>query len=1012
MCVWRESGDGARASGAREGERRLLGRSPRKRVVSKNGQHTLTPIDKTRGARASLRLSLHTRAPVYTRSHTTSPLTHTMLLRRAGARRALALAAAARAPQRAPAPARRPLATPGRLLSRQHGWSGGRSQAGVVRALATAPRDVEKGEEEDGVAVVDAGETERERSVCVCAVCVAHNAEARWGQQQRETHPCMRPSPFFPRLHPASTTAVLDVTGMSCAGCSAAVKRMLEARPDVAEASVNLVTAAAAVRFAPGARVDAAAAAAAAALADAGFPSTVRGDAPCSIAAAAAASDAAREAELARTTVDLAVAATLALLCCAHHAGHALHALGVHSMAHGTLMTAMSRPGVAAALGAATLAGPGRRVLLDGGAALARGAPNMNSLVALGSLTSFTAGALGPLLAPGLGFDASFMEEPVMLLAFVLLGRTLEARARLKARADLTALAALVPDAARLVTDPSDGGGAGGEDALALAIDPAAPTQLVPTSRLAVGDCVRVLPGERAPVDGVVAAGVAAVDEAPFTGESTLVPKRVGDPVSAGCVVYGAPLTLRATATGADAALARVARVVADAQSSSAPVSRLADAVSGKFVYGVLAVAAATATFWASVGTSLFPGAAAAALPAAAAAAPGAAAALATKLAVDVLVVACPCALGLATPTAVLVASSAGASRGLLLRGGGAALEALGRVDTIAFDKTGTVTTGAPALVEARPVGAGSGDALLALAAAAEAQAVHPIARAVRAAAAAAGVTIPTATQWATAPGDGVSAVLTDGRIVAVGRREWVAEAVGAAGGGDADDDASSSSSGLTIVHVGATDAGVIGSLAFADELRPDAVATVAALRARGLRVLILSGDAAPAVARAAAALGIAPSDTVARARPEDKAAAVVALRAAGATVAVVGDGVNDAPALAAAHAGIALSSGLDAAAGAASVVLMGDRLTQVVDAVDLGRATLAKIKQNLGWALLYNAVAIPVAAGAALPLAGIALDPALAGGLMAFSSVAVVTNSLLLRRFGGGGAGSDRRWW
>ena len=626
----------------------------------------------------------------------------------------------------------------------------------------------------------------------------------------------------------------------------------------------------------------------------------------------------------------------------------------------------------------------------------------MNSLVALGSLTSFTAGALGPLLAPGLGFDASFMEEPVMLLAFVLLGRTLEARARLRARADLAALAALVPDAARLVTDPSDGGGGGGGGSLATSIDPAAPTQLVPTSRLAAGDCVRVLPGERAPVDGVVAAGVAAVDEAPFTGESTLVPKRVGDSVSAGCVVYGAPLTLRATATGADAALARVARVVAAAQASAAPVSRLADAVSGKFVYGVLAVAAATATFWASVGTSLFPAAAAAALPAAAAAAPGAAAALATKLAVDVLVVACPCALGLATPTAVLVASSAGAARGLLLRGGGAALEALGHVDTIAFDKTGTLTTGAPALVEARPVGAGSGDALLALAAAAEAQAVHPIARAVRGAAAAAGVTIPTATQWATAPGDGVSAVLTDGRIVAVGRRKWVAEAVGAAGGSDADD-ASSSSSGLTIVHVGATDAGVVGSLAFADELRPDAVATVTALRARGLRVVILSGDAAPAVARAAAALGIAPSDTVARARPEDKAAAVVALRAAGATLAVVGDGVNDAPALAAAHAGIALSSGLDAAAGAASVVLMGDRLHQVVDAVDLGRATLAKIKQNLGWALLYNAVAIPVAAGAALPLAGIALDLALAGGLMAFSSVAVVTNSLLLRRFGGG---------
>ena len=892
---------------------------------------------------------------------------------------------------------------------------------------------------------------------------------------------------------------MLDVGGMSCGGCSAAVKRILTASKldgnssAVEGASVNLLTSTAVVRF-RGAlspcEATAAAEAAAALLTKKGFPSAARGDAEGDVNAAAQASDLARQRELARASVDLAVAWGLALVCCAHHAGHWLHAAGIHSMAHGPVAEALSKPLVAGILGAAALAGPGRPVLSDGAAALfKRGSPNMNSLVALGSVASFTAGALGPTLFPSLGFGASFMEEPVMLLAFVLLGRAAEARARLEAGADLRALAGLVPSDARLVLDPglAPGAATGNGEASApssSSLSPLAETALVRTAAVAVGDVVRVLPGERVPVDGVVISdsNSSSADEALLTGESALVQKREGDAIAAGAVVYGSPLDVRATATGGDCAVARMAALVKDAQSREAPSQRLADAVSGKFCYGVMGIAAATALFWGSgLGLGLVPGAAAAAGVAAAAVAPPSAASaslsLAAKLAIDVLVVACPCALGLAAPTAVLVASSAGARRGLLLRGGGATLEALAAVDAVVFDKTGTLTRGKPELVASSvfPLGQGGGrdgglPLMLAAAAAAEAGTLHPIASAVRSAAAEAGVLraedsssaaaassgleVPllgsAVAECLTAAGDGSRATLVDGRVAAVGRRRWVEEQVGALSSGEEEEASTSSSSpsssssssfsgedaatatGATTIFVGLSGPGILGTLTFRDALRPDAAATVAALQSGSLgirRVLLLSGDAPAAVARVAAAVGIAPENAVSRARPEDKVAAVRSLREQGYVVAMVGDGVNDAPALAAANVGMALvaagpsnssnsswtstsfssnssstfAKGTDAAGDAADVVLLGDRLSQVPEALELGRGTLAKIRANLGWALFYNAAALPLAAGAALALpwlpgGGFALDPSVAGGMMAFSSVAVVCNSLLLR--------------
>jgi Cu+-exporting ATPase len=758
-----------------------------------------------------------------------------------------------------------------------------------------------------------------------------------------------------------------------------------------------------------------------------GFPAAVR---PVGRAADAAAADAAarRAADLAAAQRQLTAAWLLAAACVAVHAGHHLHALGLHEAAHSGLAAALSQPALGGAVAAAALLGPGRPVIVEGAQAALRGAPNMATLVALGMSAAAAlgaAGALAPDLVPGGG---AALEEPVLLLAFILLGRALEGRARAAAAADLRALAALLPATARLVLDPAQppkAGAAGAGGAASLPVD-VAPVEMatVPRGALRPGDVVRVLPGERFPVDGTVLFGSCAADEASLSGEPRLVPKAPGDAVAAGAVCWEGPVTVAATSAGDDSTVAGIAAIVEAAQARAPPAQRLADAIAGKFVVGVVAAAAATFAFWATAGGALFPEALEAAAASAAASyeayghgASGYAAGsasqlvLAARLATDVLVVACPCALGLATPTAVLVATSAGARQGLLLRGGDV-LERLAEVDTVLLDKTGTLTRGAPAVAATVAAGAaGWGEAeVLRAAAAVEANTRHPLAAAVLAAAAAAaepgGAAPPPATGARTEPGRGAAATV-DGAAVAVGTADWALSAVGAppaAAAAAALREAAlarlpvSARASASLVFVAAEGAGLVGALAVVDELRPDAAATVAALRSAGYAVRILSGDSQAAAEGAAAAVGLPASAASGGLSPSGKAAAVVALQAAGARCAFVGDGVNDAPALAAAHAGIALSGGMDAAADAAGAVLLGDRLAQAADALALGRAALSKIRQNLIWALSYNAVTIPLAAGVLLPHYEIALSPSTAGALMAFSSVAVVTNSLLLR--------------
>ncbi|KAJ9513916.1 hypothetical protein QJQ45_020999 [Haematococcus lacustris] len=934
-------------------------------------------------------------------------------------------------------------------------------------------------------------------------------------------------------------TAVLEVGGMKCGGCSAAVRRILTAQPEVQSAAVNLLTETAAVKFrcvreAAGEQ-------------DSLDPSVAG-------ASAAGRKAAAREQEAQRSQRMLLMAWGLAAVSASHHAGHVLHLLGQHELAHAPLLVLLGTPLVSGLLGAAALLGPGRELISEGWRSLLAGNPNMNSLVAVGCTTSFLVGAVSAALpALGLGFDASFLEEPVMLLAFVLLGRALEARAKVKAASDLTALASLIPATSRLVLDP---GAAPGAKPAGQA-SPAIEYILVPTGSVRAGDVLRVLPGEKMPVDGVVVGGRAAVDESLLTGESLLVAKEEGSRVVGGTVNYEGPLDIRATATGAQSTLAGIARLVSEAQGREAPVQRLADAVAGRFCYGVMAAAATTFGFWLLAGVHLFPHvldpsdfagkcsawqpaacdsmadwaamtsamqhghgmAAGGGATAAAAAAPDALGALTTsftallnslmalpaeapspssfssglllsiKLAVDVLVVACPCALGLATPTAVLVATSLGARRGLLLRGGGEVLERLAGVKAVVLDKTGTLTQGKPRVSSVQCAASTTEATVLTLAASLERSSRHPLAEGVVFEAQARGLMTshPSHTsplqppqamgphsdqqqdgqqgvgsvqvqlgwreveqlqQQHSEPGCGVRARLADGRWVAAGQQAWVLDQVehgspsqghgqahlhhhssssngsngssnpgstrlntsssdsSAARGGSSSSSSSSRGShwsqatapGSSLVHVGLQGEGVLGVICLQDELRSDAADSVARLQERGLQVHVLSGDTPGSVSAVARQLGLSEGQVQGGLSPEGKLRALAQLREQWGSVAMVGDGANDTPALAAADVGIALKGGLDAAGEAAAVVLMGDRLHQVLDALDLGKATLDKIRANLAWALAYNVVGIPLAAGVLLPSYGVSLNPSMAAAMMAFSSVAVVTNSLLLR--------------
>ena len=619
----------------------------------------------------------------------------------------------------------------------------------------------------------------------------------------------------------------------------------------------------------------------------------------------------------------------------------------------------------------------GWRFLAGAARALRAGSANMNVLIAAGTSSAYLYSVLLVLLRalrPQGAAGKDMFDTPAMLVTFVLLGKWLESRARGATAATLRGLAALAPARATLVELAADGATVSSETDIAAAL-------------LQPGDVLRLTAGERVPADGVLLSGAVALDESLLTGEAVPVVRRAGERVAAGsCAAAGGGL-MRATAVGADTGLARIVALVRDAQASKAPVQAAADRVSAVFVPVVVAASLATFAAWLAACR-------AGAVPAAWYATDGAPL-FSFLFALAVLVIACPCALGLATPTAVMVASGLGASHGLLFKGG-APLQAASRVDTVAFDKTGTLTSGAPAVAAvellAPPARGRTADWVLRCAAALEAESAHPVGRAIVAHAAKTppgAPPLPALERASAVLGRGVCGVFGS-EAVCLGAPSWVLGApsaphlarveqleaaghtvlllcVGAAppAAADAADDAADAGA-MPAVAAAAAAGGVVALLALIDRVKPDAALAVTALQAAGVRCVILSGDNARAAAAVGAAVGI--TDVRAALLPAAKVAAVAELRSRGACVAMVGDGVNDAPALAAADVGIAIGAGADVAIDAAGVVLVHSRVRDVPAALELARATMRRIRLNLFLSLAFNALGIPLAAGAFYP--------------------------------------------
>ncbi|WP_404783482.1 heavy metal translocating P-type ATPase [Altericista sp. CCNU0014] len=769
--------------------------------------------------------------------------------------------------------------------------------------------------------------------------------------------------------------AILHVQGMKCAGCVQAVEKALGQREGVVSASVNLVTEKATIAY----RAETISASGLAiALTDLGFPTQVESPHPSE------AKDSSLQTEAVRRLGQIGLAMVLVAL---SSIGHLHEFTGLHLPILGELWFHWGLATIALAI-------PGRVMAIDGALSLKRGIPNMNTLVSLGAWTAYLASNVA-LVFPQIGWEC-FFDAPVMIVGLVLLGRTLEEQARGRATASFKALLSLQPAIARRVLDPLQ--------------DPIQ-SEAIPVDRVGVGTFLQVLPGDKFPVDGVIQSGQSSANEAMLTGESRPVEKGPGDLVMAGTLNQSAAVVMEATRTGSETALAQIVQCVEAAQARKAPIQRIADRVSGYFVYGVMAIAALTFCFWAAIGTHLWPevlhyaGSATHAMPAETNP-DRLGLLLSLKLAIAVLVVACPCALGLATPTAIVVGTSLGAERGLLIRGGDV-LEAVHHLDTIAFDKTGTLTTGNPVVAtywsSATMQALETPEQLIQLAASLETNAQHPFAEAILAKAAELQLERFSVTDWSAHLGFGLSGEV-DGKRLHLGSLAWLAEQGVEVGEDDLHQADALAAQGLSIVFL-AVNGRYGGGIALQDPLRPDAVEAIATLRQQKLKVLMLTGDRRATAEAIGHQLGLKPEEIYAAVSPTDKAKAIQALQAEGKKVGMVGDGINDAPALVQADVGIALSSGTDVAIETAQIVLMHRQLAQqaprlgdVGRALKLSSATFRTIQQNLFWALGYNLLGIPLAAGVFLPAFGILLNPAMAAALMAFSSVSVVTNALTLR--------------
>ena len=801
----------------------------------------------------------------------------------------------------------------------------------------------------------------------------------------------MNLSPASPQLPQLPNGIQLQVAGMTCASCVMRVENALRVVPGVRRASVNLATERAFVDADPSVDAQALAAAVRGAgyeVATSEFTLQVEGMSCASCVArvekalmkvpgvASASVNLATE----RATVRaLSTVPATALRAAIEQAGYAAHEVresalprkaglppwwpvaacmlltlplvapmvlqlfGIHWMLPGWLQLALATP-VQFWFGA--------RFYRAGWKAVRAGTGNMDLLVALGTSAAYGLSAYLLLRNVGAGMPHLYFEASAAVISLVLLGKWLESRAKQQTADAIRALNALRPATARVRRNGVE--------------------REVAADEVVLGDVVVVRPGERVAVDGEVVEGRSHVDESLITGESLPVAKAAGDRVTGGSINSEGALTVTTLAVGAETTLARIIRMVESAQAAKAPIQRIVDRVSAVFVPVVLVIALLTLAGWVATTGDWEQ---------------------AVITAVTVLVIACPCALGLATPTAIMAGTGIAARHGILIKDA-QALEVAHAVTTVAFDKTGTLTEGRPVLAAVRTAPGRTLDEVLSLAAALQQGSEHPLARAVMERVHGQGLPVPQALETQALPGRGVEAIV-QGDVLALGSSRLLRE-LGADAGALADEAREFELDGRTVswlMRKAVGGAEVLGLLAFGDAVKPSARAAVARLHALGVRTVMLTGDnrgSADAVARE---LGI--REVHAEVLPGDKAAAVQALRAAGAVVAMVGDGINDAPALAAADVGIALSTGTDVAMETAGITLMRGDPRLVADALSVSRQTYATIQRGLFWAFAYNVVGIPLAA------AGL-LNPVVAGAAMAFSSVSVVANALTLRRWRG----------
>ncbi len=772
-----------------------------------------------------------------------------------------------------------------------------------------------------------------------------------------------------------SSLIALDVEGMKCAGCVKAVERQLQQNPGVISACVNLITEVAVVEYEP---EQIQPATLADKLTQTGFPTEIR-QRDYSVTDKAEQAKEKRQQQQQQQLWQLITAAILLIFSSIGHLNH----LGLPNI---PLLT-----NIWFHWGLATLALliPGRNLIVDGARSFYHQMPNMNSLVGLGTVSAYTASCCA-LFFPGLGWQC-FFDEPVMLLGFIFLGRTLEARARYQASAALEKLVALQPETARLIANQVDVS--------------ETPNIKIPVAQVRVGEWLRVLPGEKIPTDGKIVVGETRIDESMLTGESVAVKKQPGDRVFAGTINQEGIFAFQVTDIGNSTTLARIIDLVESAQTRKAPVQQLADTVAGYFAYGVMAIASLTWLFWYFVGTNLWPqvlmtisphmhqGMVMSTSPLL----------LSLQLAIAVLVIACPCALGLATPTAILVGTGIGAQKGILIKGGDI-LEQVQQLDKIVFDKTGTLTEGKLQVSDVEAIDNLDRASLLQMAATVEVQSNHPLATAIVNYARQQELSLLTATEVKTQPGLGISGIVA-GETILLGNQDWLRQHQITWDRQIQERVNSLSAAGKTIVYLAKSEK-LEGLIAFKDQLRPNARATVTKLQQMGLKTILLTGDREEIAQQIATEVGI--SQVFAQVKPEDKAKIIQSLQnnltptQIPNRVAMIGDGINDAPALAQSDIGISLQGSTDIAIETADIILMQNNLADVIEAIELSEATVQKIKQNLFWALGYNAIAIPLAAGVALPSYGLLLSPILAAIAMASSSLIVVTNSLLLKNYKG----------